>query len=84
VTGEQVDGLPISEAQFREWYEGTRRRRGLPLTIEDPALLDRLVVLAFAGERDDAGHDAGRRRRGAMNRKHHNAGKARSRDAATS
>jgi hypothetical protein len=55
MTGEQLDGMPINEEQFQAWYEGTRRRRGLPLTIEDPALLDRLVTLAFAGERDDGG-----------------------------
>jgi hypothetical protein len=68
MTGGQYDGLPITEAQFQAWYAGTRRRRGLPLTIEDPALLDRLVTLAFAGERGGgADPDVGRRRR--MNRK---------------
>ncbi|HEX8133822.1 MAG TPA: hypothetical protein VF880_10385 [Actinomycetes bacterium] len=83
MTGEQLDGLPITEEEFERWYEATRQRRGLPLTIEDPALLDRLVTLAFAG-RDDAGPAAARRRQGAMNRKQRNARKARSRDAATS
>ena len=74
MTGERFDGLPITEAEFERWYQASRAASGVPPTIEDPAVLNQLVTLAFAGEYDDAGPSASLRR--PMNCKPHRRGRA--------
>jgi hypothetical protein len=54
VTPEQVDA----------WGKASRAASGKPLKIEDPAVLARLVTLAFADERDGGGPSKTRRRAG--------------------
>jgi hypothetical protein len=52
VTPEQVDA----------WGKASRAASGKPLKIEDPAVLARLVTLAFADEHDGGGPPRTRRR----------------------
>jgi len=40
----------MTEAEIREWAQRSRAAQGLPPTIADPAVLGKVVTLAFAGE----------------------------------
>jgi hypothetical protein len=48
---------------MRQWAAASRAASGVPPKIEDPAVLARLVVLAFAGTEEHDGGPAESRRR---------------------
>jgi len=45
----------LDKATIAAWARRQRAAQGLPPKIQDPAVLARLVTLAFAGVDDDAG-----------------------------
>jgi hypothetical protein len=47
----------VTPAEVREWTERSRAASGLPLKIQDPTVLARLVTLAFAGEEEQGAAD---------------------------
>jgi hypothetical protein len=46
----------MTPAEIAAWTTASRRAQGLPDRIEDPAILARVAILAFAGE--EGGGDA--------------------------
>jgi hypothetical protein len=46
----------MTPAEVADWTTASRRAQGLPDRIDDPAVLARVVILAFAGE--EGGGDA--------------------------
>jgi hypothetical protein len=47
----------MTPAEIREWTERSRANQGLPRKIEDPAMLGRLVTLAFSGQEEQGEAD---------------------------
>jgi hypothetical protein len=45
----------MTPAEVADWTTASRRTQGLPERIEDPAVLARVAILAFAGEEEGGG-----------------------------
>lgn len=50
----------LTPEQIRAWGKASRAAAGVPPKISDPAVLGRLVVLAFAGNGDNGEKRSGR------------------------
>jgi hypothetical protein len=47
----------VTPAEIRAWTERSRAAQGLPAKIEDPAVLGKVVTLAFAGQEEQGEGD---------------------------
>jgi hypothetical protein len=47
----------VTPAEIRAWTERSRAAQGLPAKIEDPAVLGKVVTLAFAGQEEQGEAD---------------------------
>jgi len=45
----------MTPAEIAAWTTASRRAQGLPEQIKDPAVLARIVTLAFAGDQEVGG-----------------------------
>lgn len=47
----------MTPAEIREWTERSRASQGLPAKIEAPAVLGKVVTLAFSGQEEQGEGD---------------------------
>jgi hypothetical protein len=50
----------MTAEQFDAWYKASRAASGVPEHVEDPAVLAKIITLAFAGTDHDAAGETGK------------------------